>query len=103
MQGLVTAEQLRAARAILGFSVSFVAKCTAIGTATLKRYEAVTGVPRSRKGHLQALSMFYEQAGIEFIGTPDDGPGIRLRKPTAAATTQSLRAADAANTPDGQE
>ena len=22
-----------------------------------------------------------EAAGIEFVGTPDDGPGIRLRKP----------------------
>jgi hypothetical protein len=27
---------------------------------------------------LQALQKALEAAGIEFIGTPDDGPGIRI-------------------------
>jgi NADPH:quinone reductase-like Zn-dependent oxidoreductase len=47
---------------------------------TLKRYEASTGVPKSRKGHLDTLRQFFEAAGIEFIGTVDEGPGIRLWK-----------------------
>ena len=79
MQGIITASQLRAARAVLGFSVAFVASSTTIGTATLKRYEAAQGVPSARKGHLTTLKSFYENAGIEFIGTPEDGPGIRIR------------------------
>jgi hypothetical protein len=76
---MITASQLRAARAVLGLSVALVASSTTIGTATLKRYEAAQGVPKARKGHLTTLQSFYQNAGIEFIGTPEDGPGIRLR------------------------
>lgn len=83
MQVHLTSTQIKAARAALGITVAYVAEQTTIGTATLKRYEATVGVPTARKGHLSTLKAFYESAGIEFIGTPDDGPGIRLRpKPT---------------------
>jgi transcriptional regulator with XRE-family HTH domain len=78
MQADLTSEQLRAARAVLGYSVVYVAEATEIGSATLKRYEASDGVPKTRKGHLGTLKRFYEAAGIEFIGTPDDAPGIRF-------------------------
>ena len=76
----ITSEQIKAARAALGWTLSQLADGTHIGIATLKRYEAVAGVPKSRKGHLQLLRHHFEAAGIEFIGTPDDGPGIRIRK-----------------------
>jgi hypothetical protein len=79
MQDLISASQLRAARAVLCLSVAFVAEKTTIGTATLKRYGATDGVPATRKGHLGTLRSFYQDAGIEFIGTPDDNPGIRWR------------------------
>mgnify|MGYP003143824011 FL=1 len=72
----ITAEQIKAARVALGVSVRLIAKETGIGSATLKRYEAASGVPRSRKGHLLTLKAFFETAGIEFIGTPDVRPGI---------------------------
>lgn len=85
MQAELTSEQLRAARAVLGYSVLHVAEQTGIGTATIKRYEATSGVPNTRKGHLGTLQRFYEAVGIEFIGTPEDGPGIRLRLPRTAA------------------
>ena len=75
----ITSSQIRAARAVLAISVAFVAEKTTIGTATLKRYEAADGIPSARKGHLTTLKVFYESVGIEFIGTPEDGPGIRLR------------------------
>jgi transcriptional regulator with XRE-family HTH domain len=77
----ITSEQLRAARGSLGLSVKDVAESTSIGHATIVRYEAQSGVPKSRKGHLQSLRSFYEDAGIEFIGTPDDRPGIRIGSP----------------------
>lgn len=77
----ITAEQIRAARAALGLSVQQIARETSIGSATLKRYEATSGVPKSRKGHLLTLQSFFESAGIEFIGSPEDGPGIRVGKP----------------------
>lgn len=75
--------QLRSARGALNLSVREVANLTGIGTATLVRYEAAEGVPKSRKGHLEKLRQFYEAAGIEFIGSPDDAPGIRIHTPSA--------------------
>jgi hypothetical protein len=35
----------------------------------------------ARKSSMIALKATLETAGIEFIGTPDDGPGIRVRPP----------------------
>ena len=77
----ITSEQIKAARAALGLTIKNVADATEIGTATLKRYEATTGVPKSRKGHLDTLRRYFESAGIQFIGTPDDRPGIRISAP----------------------
>lgn len=74
----LTSCQLIAARAVLGWSISKLANRTGIGSATIKRYEAADGIPKSRKGHLLLLRTHFESAGIEFIGTPDDGPGIRI-------------------------
>ena len=81
MQGqAVTGVQLRAARGALNWSVRSLAEMTGIGTATIVRYESQLGVPRSRKEHLTTLKRTFESAGIEFIGTPDDAPGIRIHK-----------------------
>ncbi|MBI1417882.1 MAG: helix-turn-helix domain-containing protein [Limimaricola sp.] len=79
----ITSAQIRAARTALGWTVRSIAEETGIGLATLKRYEAQVGVPKSRKGHLQLLRTHFEAAGIEFIGSPDDRPGIRIGKPQA--------------------
>jgi len=76
----ITAAQLRAARGALKLSVRELAERVGIGSATIVRYEASEGVPKSRKGHLDVLRSYFEQAGIEFIGTADEGPGIRLWK-----------------------
>ncbi|WP_269812835.1 hypothetical protein [Pontibaca salina] len=35
----------------------------------------------STKANIQAIKSSLEAAGIEFIGTPEDGPGIRIRAP----------------------
>lgn len=85
MQEPLVSAQIRAARAVLGISVAYVSQKTGIGTATIKRYEAFEGVPVARKGHLVTLKTFFEAEGIEFIGTPEDGPGIRLRKPATTS------------------
>ncbi len=42
--------------------------------------EVENGVPKSNLPNLMAIQNTLESAGIEFIGTPDDGPGIRIRK-----------------------
>ena len=75
---LITAEQIRAARSVLGWTNAQLSEKSGVGTATLKRYEATTGVPKSRKDSLQRIQSVFEAAGIEFIGSPDDAPGIRI-------------------------
>lgn len=79
--GLITGLQIRAARGALGWSVSQLAQLTSVGTATIVRYEADIGVPTSRKGNLKKIKTALESAGIEFIGTPTDRPGIRIGHP----------------------
>ena len=75
----VTSMQIRAARGALNWSIQDLSTNAGVPTATLVRYEASNGVPKSRKGHLETVVATLESAGIEFIGTPEDGPGIRLR------------------------
>lgn len=77
----LTGTQLRAARAVCGWSVREVSDLSGIGTSTIKRYESEDSVPASRKGHLATLKDIFEANGIEFIGTPDDRPGIRVDTP----------------------
>jgi len=74
----ITAEQIKAARHAISLSNLEIAQATGIGIATLRRYEASSGVPKSRKGHLELLKTFFEARGIEFVGAPDEGPGIRI-------------------------
>ncbi|MFD2741488.1 helix-turn-helix domain-containing protein [Sulfitobacter aestuarii] len=75
----ITGQQIRTARAALSWSVRDLADATGIGTATIVRYEmAETRVPKSRKNNLEILRTCFEAAGIEFVGTPDDAPGLRF-------------------------
>jgi transcriptional regulator with XRE-family HTH domain len=74
----LTGSQIRAARGALNWSVQKLADCTGVGTATIVRYEQVPGVPRARKDNLVRIQHALESAGIEFIGTPEDAPGIRI-------------------------
>jgi transcriptional regulator with XRE-family HTH domain len=77
---LFTSAQLRAARAILKWSLDDLSKKSGIGTSTLKRLEAAEGIPN---GHLSTFTRLIEvfgNAGVQFIGTPNDGPGVRLKK-----------------------
>ena len=76
----LTGEQIRAARGALNWSVQELANRTGVGTATIVRYEMVSGVPKTRKGNLEIIKRAFESAGIEFIGTPDDAPGIRIHQ-----------------------
>ena len=79
----ITGPQLRSARAAVGLSVRELATATGIGMATIVRYEATTSEIIGQKAKLSTLLSFFASAGIEFIGTPDDRPGIRIGRPPA--------------------
>ena len=40
--------------------------------------EATDGVPNSTAANIIIIRLTLEAAGIEFIGSPDDRPGIRI-------------------------
>ena len=42
--------------------------------------EVMDGVPAGNVRTLAALQLSLEAAGIEFVGSPDKSPGVRLRK-----------------------
>ena len=46
---------------------------------TIKYFESEQKEPVTKEATVAKLTQALESAGIEFIGTPDDGPGIRLR------------------------
>ena len=76
----ITGLQLRAARGALSWSVRELSNRSKIGTATIVRFEEVSGVPKTRGNTMLQLIRILEEAGIEFIGSPDDAPGIRIHK-----------------------
>lgn len=52
-----------------------------IASKTVRRIETSDGIPNTTAATLSKIQAALEAAGIEFIGTPDDGPGIRVRRP----------------------
>jgi hypothetical protein len=75
---VITGMQIRASRAALRWSAEVLATRAGVGVQTIKRLEAGNGVPPGRATTLQDVQSALEAAGIEFIGTPTDRPGIRL-------------------------
>jgi transcriptional regulator with XRE-family HTH domain len=76
---MVTIEQLRAARGLLGWSQSELAVRAGLSLPTVKRLEGGFGarVSDDARGKLRRA---IEAAGIEFIDENGGGPGVRLRK-----------------------
>lgn len=75
---MITGTQIRAARAALGWSASALAKRSGVALRTIARLEDIDGVPPSRANTLMEIENAFIEAGIEFIGTPGDRPGIRV-------------------------
>ena len=84
---MVTGQQIRSARAALNWSAQTLAEYSGVSLRTLMRLEQTDGVPASRASTLMDIQRAFEAAGIEFIGSPNDRPGIRFSQ--AAAKTPS--------------
>ena len=72
--------QIRSARAALKLSAKELAEKAGIGIQTVMRFESVDGVPPSRSSKLLLVQRTLENEGIEFIGSAENGPGVRLWK-----------------------
>ena len=77
---MITSSQIKAARALLGITVANLAELAGVGFTTIVRLESADGVPKGNIKTFESVKRAFENAGIEFIGTPDDGPGVRLHK-----------------------
>jgi len=75
---VITGSQIRAARAAVGMSGAELAEKSGISLRTVTKIEAVNGLPDARISTVTKLKSVLESAGIEFIGTPDSAPGIRI-------------------------
>ena len=76
---MITGGQVRAARGFLKWSVPELSKNSGVSTPTIHRLEQIDGLGPTRTQTLIDLKCAFEDAGIEFIGTPDNGPGVRLK------------------------
>jgi transcriptional regulator with XRE-family HTH domain len=82
---MITAAQLRAARALLGVDQRRLAELSGLSVPTIQRMEASDGVIRGNVDSLMKLIAGLESAGIELIGdgaaSQGGGRGVRLRTP----------------------
>lgn len=77
---MIGGTQIRAGRALLGWSAADLSVRSGVTRFTIQRLEKCDGVPPSRSQTLEAVQNALEAGGVEFIGAPDDGPGVRLRR-----------------------
>jgi ribosome-binding protein aMBF1 (putative translation factor) len=73
--------QIRAARAVLGWSAEDLARASAVSLRTIRRAELTDVQTSMTVANDVSVRRALEAAGIEFIEENGGGPGVRLRKP----------------------
>ena len=80
---MITAAQLRAARALAGLDQRKIAELAGLSVPTIQRMEASDGVIRGNVDSLMKLIGALDAAGIELIGegmvSQSGGRGVRLK------------------------
>jgi transcriptional regulator with XRE-family HTH domain len=72
--------QIRAARALLGWNQSKLARMAGVGLATLQRIEQSEGVVKGHFGTVLKIQKALENAGINFTDDEAGEVGVRLLK-----------------------
>jgi transcriptional regulator with XRE-family HTH domain len=79
---MIFSREMRAGRALLGWSQLDLAKAASVGVATVRRLEGAGTKLRGSAEAVWKIQKALEAAGVEFL--PEDetkGPGARLRRP----------------------
>lgn len=82
---MLTAAQIRAARALLGWSQPTLAQASGLSLPTIVRMEGQQGPGRSAATNVDAVQRALQDAGVIFLGPNElhqGGPGVRLRLET---------------------
>lgn len=75
---MIGGQQIRMARAGLRWTIEDLARQSGVSSRTIKRLEAADEITSANLKTLAKLKSCFEDAGVEFIGTSDDRPGILL-------------------------
>lgn len=73
---MISGAQVRAARALVGWTVRELAQRAVVSIATVNMIEDAGGLPSTAAANIAAIQATLEAAGIEFLG--GDAPGVRL-------------------------
>lgn len=65
---------------MLDWSRTDLSKKSGVGFSSMMRLESSDGVPGAQVKTLDAIKKAFESAGIEFIGTPESGAGVRWKE-----------------------
>jgi transcriptional regulator with XRE-family HTH domain len=79
---MVTGAQIRAGRALLGWTATTLATRSGVSYPTVQRAETADGIPRMKAPNLFAIQCALEEGGVVFLDPGDyrdGGPGVRLR------------------------
>ena len=76
---MITSSQIRAARGMLDWSRKELSQKSGLSFASMMRLESFEGVPSSNVKTLDAIKKTFESAGIEFLGSPENGAGVRWK------------------------
>ena len=76
---MITSGQIKAARALVGMTAVKLAELSGVAYTTVVRMESSDGIPSGQVKTLDAVQRVLEEAGIEFIGTPESGAGVRWK------------------------
>ena len=77
---MVSVRQIKAGRALLGWSQSDLASASEVSEPTIARLESVDGELGGREATVQKIRAALEKGGIHFIEENGGGQGVRLRK-----------------------
>jgi DNA-binding XRE family transcriptional regulator len=77
---MIYVEQIRGARALLGWSQIQLAEASGVGLMTIKRLESGAGPVKASSSSVWAVEQALDNAGIVLIPEDDSlGPGVRLK------------------------
>ena len=89
---MIFSREIRAGRALLGWSQLELAKAASVGVATVRRLEGAGTELRGSAEAVWKIQMALEAAGVEFMPADETkGPGARLRRPDPRRTSTKKR------------
>jgi hypothetical protein len=88
---LITPEQVRAGRGLLGWSQGHLARAARVGVSTVQDFEA--GKRDALPNNTEALRRTLEKGGVTFIPANGEGPGVRLQRNRPSITRRPFQIA----------